>query len=84
MREKESGAREVFESAISAKHIAISIYLELGHTEAIKRTWSGIRRSDNARRVSVSLSDKTLSATDVRRVTTLWCDPSDKHETNQY
>jgi DNA-binding transcriptional LysR family regulator len=37
MREKGSGTREVFESAISAKHIAISIYLELGHSEAIKR-----------------------------------------------
>jgi DNA-binding transcriptional LysR family regulator len=37
MREKGSGTREVFEAAIGAKHIGISISLELGHTEAIKR-----------------------------------------------
>ena len=37
IREKGSGTREVFESAISAEHIGISISLELGHTEAIKR-----------------------------------------------
>jgi DNA-binding transcriptional LysR family regulator len=37
IREKGSGTREVFESAISAEYIGISISLELGHTEAIKR-----------------------------------------------
>ena len=37
MREKGSGTREVFESAISREGIEISISLELGHTEAIKR-----------------------------------------------
>ena len=37
MREKGSGTREVFESAISRKGIGFSISLELGHTEAIKR-----------------------------------------------
>jgi DNA-binding transcriptional LysR family regulator len=37
MREKGSGTREVFESAMSRKGIGFSISLELGHTEAIKR-----------------------------------------------
>ncbi len=37
MREKGSGTREVFESAVSSKGIEFSISLELGHTEAIKR-----------------------------------------------
>jgi DNA-binding transcriptional LysR family regulator len=37
MRERGSGTREVFESAMSAQGIDISIALELGHTEAIKK-----------------------------------------------
>jgi DNA-binding transcriptional LysR family regulator len=37
MRERGSGTREVFESAMAAEGIAISIALELGHTEAIKK-----------------------------------------------
>jgi DNA-binding transcriptional LysR family regulator len=37
MRERGSGTREVFESAMAAEGIGISIALELGHTEAIKK-----------------------------------------------
>ncbi len=37
MRERGSGTREVFESAMSREGIGFSISLELGHTEAIKR-----------------------------------------------
>jgi DNA-binding transcriptional LysR family regulator len=37
MREKGSGTREVFESAMSRQGVGFSISLELGHTEAIKR-----------------------------------------------
>jgi DNA-binding transcriptional LysR family regulator len=37
MRERGSGTREVFESAINRKGIGFSISLELGHTEAIKK-----------------------------------------------
>ena len=37
MREKGSGTREVFESAMKEKGISGSIYMELGHTEAIKK-----------------------------------------------
>ncbi len=37
MREKGSGTREVFEAAMVKQGIAISLYLELGHTEAIKK-----------------------------------------------
>ena len=37
MREKGSGTREVFEAAMEKQGIAISLYLELGHTEAIKK-----------------------------------------------
>jgi len=37
MREKGSGTREVFESAMASKGITITVSLELGHTEAIKK-----------------------------------------------
>jgi DNA-binding transcriptional LysR family regulator len=37
MREKGSGTREVFESAMAKEGIGISVALELGHTEAIKK-----------------------------------------------
>lgn len=37
MREKGSGTREVFEAAMAMENIEFSIYLELGHTEAIKK-----------------------------------------------
>ncbi len=37
MREKGSGTREVFESAMKKKGVSGSIYMELGHTEAIKK-----------------------------------------------
>jgi DNA-binding transcriptional LysR family regulator len=37
MRESGSGTREVFESAMARKGIEISVSLELGHTEAIKK-----------------------------------------------
>jgi DNA-binding transcriptional LysR family regulator len=37
MREKGSGTREVFEAAMAKRGIKISISLELGHTEAIKK-----------------------------------------------
>jgi DNA-binding transcriptional LysR family regulator len=37
MREKGSGTREVFESAMASQGIAITVSLELGHTEAIKK-----------------------------------------------
>jgi DNA-binding transcriptional LysR family regulator len=37
MRERGSGTREVFESAMAREGIGISIALELGHTEAIKK-----------------------------------------------
>jgi len=37
MREKGSGTREVFESAMARQGIGITISLELGHTEAIKK-----------------------------------------------
>ena len=37
MREKGSGTREVFETAIQKKAIRFSISMELGHTEAIKK-----------------------------------------------
>jgi len=36
MREKGSGTREIFETAMYAKGIKCSIAMELGHTEAIK------------------------------------------------
>jgi DNA-binding transcriptional LysR family regulator len=37
MREKGSGTREVFEAAMARQSIGITISLELGHTEAIKK-----------------------------------------------
>ena len=37
MREKGSGTREVFEAAMAREKAGFSIYLELGHTEAIKK-----------------------------------------------
>jgi DNA-binding transcriptional LysR family regulator len=37
MREKGSGTREIFETAMDAKGIKYSIAMELGHTEAIKK-----------------------------------------------
>lgn len=37
MREKGSGTREVFEAAMAMGNVEFSIYLELGHTEAIKK-----------------------------------------------
>jgi DNA-binding transcriptional LysR family regulator len=37
MREKGSGTREIFETAMDAKKIKYSIAMELGHTEAIKK-----------------------------------------------
>jgi DNA-binding transcriptional LysR family regulator len=37
MREKGSGTREVFETAMDAKGIRYSVAMELGHTEAIKK-----------------------------------------------
>jgi DNA-binding transcriptional LysR family regulator len=37
MREKGSGTREIFETAMDAKEIKYSIAMELGHTEAIKK-----------------------------------------------
>lgn len=37
MREKGSGTREIFETAMEAKGIRYSIAMELGHTEAIKK-----------------------------------------------
>lgn len=37
MREKGSGTREIFETAMDAKRIKYSIAMELGHTEAIKK-----------------------------------------------
>ncbi len=37
MREKGSGTREVFESAMKKKGIAFTVSMELGHTEAIKK-----------------------------------------------
>jgi len=37
MREKGSGTREVFESALKKKGIHCTISMELGHTEAIKK-----------------------------------------------
>jgi DNA-binding transcriptional LysR family regulator len=37
IREKGSGTREVFESAMASQGIGITVSLELGHTEAIKK-----------------------------------------------
>lgn len=37
MREKGSGTREIFESALKKKNINFTIAMELGHTEAIKK-----------------------------------------------
>ena len=37
MREKGSGTREVFEAAMDRKGVSVTIALELGHTEAIKK-----------------------------------------------
>lgn len=37
MREKGSGTREVFEAALNKKSITITVAMELGHTEAIKK-----------------------------------------------
>ncbi len=37
MREKGSGTREIFESALKKKGITFTISMELGHTEAIKK-----------------------------------------------
>ncbi|PKN68808.1 MAG: LysR family transcriptional regulator [Deltaproteobacteria bacterium HGW-Deltaproteobacteria-12] len=37
MREKGSGTREIFEAALQKKDIGFTIFMELGHTEAIKK-----------------------------------------------
>ncbi len=73
MREKGSGTREIFESALQKKDINFTISMELGHTEAIKKAVeaglgvSCLSRMAVARELSHEWLIEVNTALDLRR-----------------